>query len=487
MAVKQQTVALALDAETGGTFEASRLHSMPEVEFTALRRATLAARNARKRGLDAWRFKCVICCQPLYLSRYHTDDGNRWFKHDGKPAQVCPWYEGTKLPPDMHRALIYRGYQEGETHKRLKAFIASWLSNEPKNSDVRTEQVTFGEVLVGERKRPDVKCNRGPDRLVFELQLSYTFLTEVLKREEFYAREGIFIIWVFGSFDVRKSTVRDQAFYGLRNVLVLDEAAMQRTIESGELIFTGYFQRPVVDGTAISDIWDTRPVNLDDVSFPKDTYRAFFHDYDKALVDAKAQLAEEARQRSYEAWASALERYVAAAMKYYENDYAEVLKEDVIAAVDVLYDHEQWHRGFEVLKSTEFFGWHRVLPILLSIKHNRPVGYNKSLTAFRVLEAGLRQTIDGKHGLAVMYLWAYQAYKPSVTPEQKKWIAAKAYEIKGLIEGGDMFYQRAVGFDEAVGALFPELEEKLVTPWGTGSTLQRYVDSRLSNPQGSEN
>ena len=181
----QRSVKLAIDCETGELVPADALLAMPESEFTALRRAAMAARRERRRGGDAVRYQCALCKHPLFLSRWIEGLQNRWFVHDGK-TEHCPSYEGTRLTPDQVKALVYRGQQEGRPHREMKQFIAKWLATDPLVSEVSQEQTTFSEVLKGERRRPDVKCRYRGLPLVFEVQLSYTFLSDVIARDDFY-------------------------------------------------------------------------------------------------------------------------------------------------------------------------------------------------------------------------------------------------------------------------------------------------------------
>ena len=206
----QQTVKFAIDCETGEFIEAESLLAMTDADFAAFRRASIAARiTRRKDGVDAMRFKCAICNKPLYLSRRSEGPKNRWFSHDGK-SENCPWYDGSRLSPDVIKALIYRGQQEGVKHRKLKQFIAYWLSKDPSVSNISQEQTTFSQVVKREWRRPDVKCLYRGLPVVFEIQLSYTFLSVVMERDNFYKREGIYIIWVFEEFDLSKAAPADE-------------------------------------------------------------------------------------------------------------------------------------------------------------------------------------------------------------------------------------------------------------------------------------
>lgn len=475
-----QTIERAIDTETDRRYEARELLSMSEQEFSDLRRAAMATRVARQKEGIRPRFICAICRKPLYLSRYIREEGNRWFVHDGASPD-CPWYEGNKLSPDLRRALIYRGEQEGQEHRRIKNFLTTWLEKDPSISDVNPELVTHGQILKGEWKRPDVQCVRGDKRIVFEIQLSYTFLSDVIKRDEFYRKEGIFIIWVFNAIDLRRAVVRDEMFFNRRNLFAIDAMSLKETESRGRLTFHGHFHKPVLVGGSIEDEWDSRLITLDDVKFPTPGYRPYFFDYEserRALKTAHAeaqQIAAQAKQEAEDAcrreeqaaFQEGVQRYLSAALAFYDSDYATHLKQPLLDAAEALKEHRLWHRGYEVLSDPRFYGWHSVLPVLLSIKNNRSVGY-KFGTAYQVLEAGLRHTTQGKRrGLAVLYLWACKTYKPTLSARHRKWVKQQAEKIKVSVESNETMYLRFTAYDEAIGLLFPELDAKLVTSYAT--------------------
>lgn len=481
----QQTVELAIDVETDRRIAASELLALTEADFTTLRRAAMANRVDRERTGAPARFVCGICWKPLYLSRYIREDGNRWFAHDGSSPE-CPWYEGNKLTPEMRRALIYRGQQEGEQHRRIKEFVASWLEKEPGVTKVDRELVTHGQILKGEWKRPDVQCIWHEKRIVFEIQLSYTFLSDVIKRDEFYREEGIFIIWLFSSLDLRRAVVRDEAFFNRRNLFVLDQNAIDESVRHGRLTFNGTFQTPILVGDSIEDEWQSQFIKLDQVNFPTPSFRPYFFDYDAARLTLEKERAElerrrleeeegarrqaelRRRQQERDEWNDLVARYLAATIAYCDSDYAADLRQRLVDIADEMYDSSFWHRGFECLREEEFFGWHRVLPVLLSIKHDRPVGYHKYHSAYQVLEAGVRQTVRGKNrGFAVLFLWAAYIYKPTLNAKQRQWRDALAQDIKRSIQAGEPTFLRVTCYDAAIGLLFPEMEVKVSSSFAT--------------------
>lgn len=470
MAHPQQTVKLAIDCATQELIASEALLALSEVEFTALRRAAMTARGVRRQGGHAECFVCAICRHPLYLSRRMSGVQNRWFVHDGK-SEDCPWYEGNRLTREQTKALIYRGQQEGAPHRAMKQFIATWLAKDPLVSDICQEQTTFGAVLQGEWRRPDVKCSYRGTPLVFEIQLSYTYLSDVIARDEFYRREGIFIIWVFAKFELNRAVVTDEAFFNRRNLFVLDQEAMQQTAERQSLTFSGVRQVPTVVDEHILDTWTSEYVELSDVMFPNDTLRPYFFDYDAELKKIRSAQIEAWQEQQKKAWSQTTQAYLDAAVRYYDSAYADNLQAPLLTVVDELSENTFWHRGFECLADEGFYGYHAVLPVLLSIRMNRSVGYNKTFSVFQVMEAGLRTGRHGigQHAYAILYLWAYKRYTPVMTARHRQWLIDYAYKLKTSIQAGDTTYRRYAGYDEAIGLLFPELENDLSSDFGVST------------------
>lgn len=463
----QQTVKLAIDCETGEILSAEALLKMTDAEFAVVRREAMSARTARRKGdLDALRFQCAICKQPLFLSRRVGGTKNRWFVHDGK-SEHCPWYEGNHLSPNVTKALIYRGQQEGAEHRRLKQFIANWLAADPSISKVSLEQTTFSEVVKGELRRPDVKCLYRGLPLVFEIQLSYTFLSDVIARDDFYKREGIYIIWVFKEFDLKKAAVADEVFFNRRNLFVLDANALNQTTTQGALTFTGHYQYPSFEKGLIHDTWESRNVGLKDTIFPESTMRPYFFDYDAErknieVAEEKAQLAIKK-----EAWKQELDEYLDAEIKYCESDYSQVERQSLFKIVDTLSSHEFWRPEYEALRDGYFYGHHAVLPALLSIRAHKTIGYDVT-TVYQVIESSLRRSHPkvGKHAFAILYLSAYKVYSPKVNDKQKAWIHDFEQKVKFSIAAKERTYRRFDGFDESIKLFFPELKAYFSSKFG---------------------
>ncbi|MFT3849832.1 MAG: DUF6035 family protein [Propionivibrio sp.] len=322
--------------------------------------------------------------------------------------------------------------------------------------------------MKGEWRRPDVKCCYRGQPLVFEIQLSYTFLSDVIARDEFYRREGIFIVWVFAGFDLNRAAVTDEAFFNRRNLFVLDADAMRETMERKELTFSGYRQSPCVADARLIDLWTSEYIKLSQVSFPVGTFRPYFFDYDAARKALEMEQIAARQAIEDAAWQKGKNEYLDLAMRYYDSGHSDELKNALLAKAAELEESGCWHRGFEPLQEWGFYGWHGVLSVLLSIKFGRPFSYNSKFTVFQVIEAGIRTGHQGvgQHAYAILYLLAYKGYQPEMKARNHSWLSDYAHEIKKSVDAGKTIYRRYVGYDEAICELFPELEEYLATTFG---------------------
>jgi hypothetical protein len=468
----QQTIKLAIDHSTGEIYSAEDLLLLPEVEFSAMRREAMSDRNERKKQhTDTARFRCAMCEKPLHLSRLKSGSQNRWFVHSSRSIE-CPWFEKNRLTAYQTKALIYRGQQEGAQHRALKQFIATWLEEDEFVSKVAQEKTTFGEVLKGEWRRPDVKCFYKGKPLVFEIQLSYTFLSDVIARDDFYKKEGIYIVWVFAQFDLKRAAITDEVFFNRRNLFVLDADAIKQTLGRQVLTFSGYHQTPKFEEQRIVDDWTVSSIGLNEVTFPVDTFRPYFFDYENELQKLEILKSERQAKILERNWLDGLQNYLDAAIQYYASAHSPESRASLLTLVDRLAGNSFWNIDFDTLREDQFFGYHSVLAVLLSIKFDKPVSYDVD-SVYRVMEAGIRSGFRdiGQHAFAVLYLKAYRFYKPKMSSKHHAWLVDKANEIKKSIDEGNQKYRRFTGYDKAISLLFPELADVLKDDFGVFADL----------------
>lgn len=449
----QQSVLLALDTESGKLISAEELLAMDEEALRKLRRLSLS--NIQRSGLseDNPRLRCALCEGPVHISMWHTRLGNRWFAHHGAVTQ-CPYRTERRMSPEEQFAWQYQGQQEGVDHRYLKHFIADWAEREPDSREVWRDKVRPSDLKPGEWKRPDVRAKVGHREIVFEIQLSYTYLSEVLRRDAFYQQDGVHILWVFRRFEPHREVVRDEFFHNHRNVFVLDEAAEQETVKRGRLTFRCYYQTPTLSGDTVTEKWGSRYVNLDDLIFPEPASRPYYRDFD----EARLRLLRLRLLRSVLGWGRHRRK---------KSDDLPTM----YAAVETAW--RALGQGAKAGWPATFSEWNfltEILPILLSIKYGRPIAYRYK-TVWEVLNVALGMAVASERPFNILYLMVVAQYRPPLSDEHALRIENHRDEIKRSIRGGETRFLRDERYDAAIALVLPELSEKLASRYGIAETL----------------
>lgn len=446
----QQSVLLALDTHSGRLIEARELLLMDEPTLRELRRASVEGLTRSGITQTEPRLRCGLCEGPVHVSMRRTELGNRWFAHHGE-VTTCPYRNERRMSPEEQFAWQYQGQQEGREHRRLKHFIADWVEREPGCSgSAWRDKVRPSDLNPGEWKRPDVRAIVDKRELVFEIQLSYTFLSEVVRRDAFYRQEGAHILWIFRAFEPHREVVRDEAFYNRRNVFVLDEEAEAQTVIRGRLTFKCYFQTPSITDGAVSEKWRWRYIHLDELTYPEPAYRPYYRDFDEALlrllrlllIRAFMQWSRVRKQKDKTATTRAFDK-VRAAWRRLDSSVT-MAKPEFFSEFDLLSEH---------------------LPRLLSIKYGRPIGYSYH-TVWEVLNAALNMTSPSPRPYNILYLMAVKQYRSVLAPEHFRRIEKHRQEVKKSIMVGEERFLRDQTYDDAVALVLPEILPLLDSRYG---------------------
>lgn len=448
----QQSVLLALDSESGSLIEARELLTMDESTLRMLRRASLE--GVRRSGTSETepRLRCGLCNGPVHVSMRRTEFGNRWFAHHGD-IHECPYRTDRRMSAEEQLAWLYQGQQEGREHKRLKHFIADWLENDPTCSSLWRDTVRHSDLKRGEWKRPDVRAVIGRREIVFEIQLSYTFLSEVVRRDAFYRQEGAHILWIFRKFEPHREVVRDEMFYNRRNIFVLDAEAEMETVKRGHLMLRCHYQTPTLIDDAISEKWSSRYVRLDELTYPEPACRPYYRDFDQD----RFRLLRLRLIRTIMSWSRARRRRDDEAPEVFANVVAAWRVMEQVAAME-------WPEFFS---EYEFLSEH--LPRLLSIKYGHPIGYRYK-TVWEVLNAALSMSSGSPRPFNILYLMAIRQYKPVLDPVHARRIDEHRREITISINAGNERFLRDQRYDDAISVVLPELLEQLDSRYGIRET-----------------
>ncbi|MEQ2018772.1 DUF6035 family protein [Photorhabdus bodei] len=236
---------------------------------------------------------CSVCFQPVVL-RGNTHR-TKFFAHT-KNSEDCPIKTTTHLTQEEILAMKYNGQKEGRAHRDNKLKIAELLTLDKLFSDKVQVQPTFREknnVGIAKRwRRPDISAvfSDGNYKIVFELQVSTTFLDVIINREKFYQENDTYIVWVFLSFDCEKFTTLDIAYANHANIFVFDREAQSESEQAEKLILKCHYRKPyMTENLTVDYKWTSVLVDFNDILLDKVNKKVYCAD----TTDLKQQVLEE--------------------------------------------------------------------------------------------------------------------------------------------------------------------------------------------------
>lgn len=231
------------------------------------------------------RLVCSHCNQMVKLSGRKTERGRVVFFSHLYNSEDCDIKTGNDRTKEEILAEKYGKITESERHFRLKNLISQYLTTDVSLSlgisDVEVEKRIQSNVPYLNWRRPDVSAVYKGMNIVFELQLSTTFLSVVVDRDIFYRLNNHFIIWVF-NFDENQEYVnlknlmmKDIYYANKRNIFVFDEDAQDKSEEEGTLYLHCMWIQE--DGK----FCEGELVSLNDLSFEKEQCKPYYIDADE--------------------------------------------------------------------------------------------------------------------------------------------------------------------------------------------------------------
>lgn len=119
---------------------------------------------------------------------------------------------------------------------------------------------------------------------------------------------------------------------------------------------------------------------------------------------------------------------------------------------------------------------------LLSIKENRPIGYNLQ-TTWQVINAILQ---EGHPYMSYqsLYLIAIKTYRPTLTDKQLERINAWRKEVRDSLKAGEQTYRRSTRYDRLLSFLLPEMAVGIAVPLGKSAERSvQFNDDGYEPPQ----
>jgi len=230
--------------------------------------------KAIQQNIKKW--VCPFCRQSIKIRGKRNGDISLHFAHvaDQLDCPIKTWKNYTK---DQILRMKYNGQKESPTHEKLKKLIADKLSKDHRFSEIKVEKRFEG--ICKDWRKPDVSAIYNGKAIVFELQLTTTFLSVIAERNLFYQENKTYIIWLFGNqvHNVEKMRFMEKdIFYpNNHNAFFIDEESQ----DSKFTLICGY-ERPVLFGSSMNNIWNTLKIDFSELSFDENFQVSWF-DYEK--------------------------------------------------------------------------------------------------------------------------------------------------------------------------------------------------------------
>ncbi|MDD5839454.1 MAG: competence protein CoiA family protein [Bacteroidales bacterium] len=213
------------------------------------------------------KYFCGGCCKPVVLRGRKIEEGvTMFFRHKGDAPKDCPFEDGRLLSEQQMRALKYKGKQESLLHEKLKCFIAAALEDEGFEVDVEKTK----KINQSQSRRPDVLAHNPltQQNIVFEIQMSTTFLNVVVGRMSDYSSIDYSVIWVFNRFEPEVYTTKDTYQFQNNNIFILDDEMMDLSLKNNKLTFRVYYlEYEDVGSPSPKSGWKNTIVTLADLTF----------------------------------------------------------------------------------------------------------------------------------------------------------------------------------------------------------------------------
>ena len=285
------SIAKVWDVRNKKEIDAKQFFSLPEGEIISMRRELQLAITT-----DTPYWVCPACGQMVKISGKRTARGKALFFSHLHDSEDCPIKTNTGLTKRMIEARKYALVQESERHHRLKTIIANFLEEtNSKNkgvSDVQIEKRVTTNLPFMNWRCPDVQAMYNGMHLVFELQLSTTFISTIVERDLFYRLNNYFIIWVFNFeenkeyMDLTNLMCKDIYYANKRNIFVFDRDAQAESFKQKELVLKCNWLN--ADNT-----WQYGPndgdrngifITLDQLKFDTKNNKPYYYDAEKEYL-----------------------------------------------------------------------------------------------------------------------------------------------------------------------------------------------------------
>ena len=286
------------DTETEKEIVAEEFFARPESEIIKWREEF-----ERCIKFNEKRFLCPFCRQQIKIAGRKFDRGHVSFFAHLHDSADCPIKTSVNMSKEEIEARKYGLCQESERHKELKQGIYDGLNGE------QSKQQGVDNIMIEKRinanipylnwRRPDICATFKALNVVFELQLSTTFLSTIVDRDIFYRLHHYFIIWVFNFeknvkyVDLNNLMMKDIYYTNKRNIFVFDSEAREESEKRKELVLKcnwltseNQWKYPITNRDKDGLDMSGKLITLSDLTFDETSGKVYYVDAEEEYYNA---------------------------------------------------------------------------------------------------------------------------------------------------------------------------------------------------------
>lgn len=286
------------DIETGETIYAEDFFKKPIRELESWRAIFQQCISQNNR-----RFVCPKCFEMIRISGRGDERGVPAIFTHKNDSVSCKKTTTGQSEEDINRKK-YGLFGQSQRHKNLKKELFDRLSDRNSLSlgvrNVEMEKRVYSSLPFFSWRQPDVQIDYQDYKIVFEIQLSTTFLSVITERDTFYRLNDYYIIWIFNFDDNRKYVdlnnlaMKDIYFANKLNAFIFDDEAREWSRESGQLVLKCNWVEP--DSTwhyaNTEKCFGGERVTLDKLKFDHDTHKLYYYDAETPYFDQHPDIAK---------------------------------------------------------------------------------------------------------------------------------------------------------------------------------------------------
>ena len=351
----KRTITDVLDYETGECIDADLFFKKPLDEITVYRSRLQQVIEKFTEPL----FGCYYCKQKIRIrggiAGPHKRKAEIFHFAHLKDSEECHIKTKNHYTREEVDRIKYNGAKESTLHQTLKDHIAESLRrNETTKKEVSSVEVekVIRDKVAKEWKKPDINAFFNDKRIAIELQLSTTWLDVITRRQHFYKEQGIYIFWVFHTFnendDVRKLTYNDVIYTNNQNAYIFDKDTYELSKVENDLFLKCFYKTYERDELKLSEYWENAIVKLSDLTFDEKNFRIFYHDtetqkknVEQEIQDYISELRESGRLKILEEQEQERKRQEELRKQEELESKIQDIKDDIKGIIEIKDDIEQ--------------------------------------------------------------------------------------------------------------------------------------------------